>query len=85
MRVICIDASRKGWSSFEDSLCKLTEGSTYTVLKEMFDMKGNLGYLLDEVKSSYPTGEYRASRFIPLSEIDELELTTVNETTLTHQ
>ena len=60
---------------FEGSLVRLREGETYTVMAFLGGY--DPGYILAEVKSSYPDGSFRADRFIPCSDIDEMEL--VNE------
>lgn len=76
MKVLCIN-NKPIFSDnvFNDSLKKLKEGVAYTVIGST-----TTGYLLREVKSSHPDGGYNASRFIPCSEIDEMEHITEHQT-----
>ena len=67
-RVICINS--KGTISRPG----IEEGCVYTVVKLGPVLKGELGYVLREVQSVL--GAFKASRFIPCSDIDEMELVT---------
>jgi len=72
MKVICIDASPES-NDHKSGLLK--EGAVYTVLFDCLvygtDGKTTKGYALVEFGDKYG---FDAKRFVPLSEIDELEL-----------
>lgn len=79
MRVICI---HNGYIKTEDTglilnAPELKEGEAYTVIS---DTPKGLAYILAEIKSKKAMG-YSKRRFIPLSEIDEMELVTSNKET----
>lgn len=70
MKVICIDATPRIYPT-----CNLKEGERYTVQRES---SCRHGYILKEIKSPHNyEGSYWKDRFIPLSEIDEMQL--INE------
>ena len=69
MKVICITNKPLHDSRFNDSLSRLVEGETYTVISKV--CKFGEGYVLSEVKSSSPDGAFHVKRFIPLSDICE--------------
>ncbi len=83
MKVLCIDGVRVGTPSMLNAYkakkpdC-LAEGEIYTVLEEMYFL-GRKCYTLDERNPMQP---YLASRFIPLSNIDEMELVNENYKTV---
>ncbi len=52
----------------------LTENKVYTVIGNVKDMYGEVGYLLLEVKHPIPEIGFLPRRFIPISNIDETEL-----------
>lgn len=68
-KVVCINNKPIYNSIFNASLIKLKEGEIYTVKLATYD-----GLLLNEVKSSHPTGEFRIDRFRPINDdwVDEL-------------
>lgn len=68
-KVVCINSKPISNSIFNDSLRKLKEGEIYTVKLATYD-----GLLLNEVKSSHPTGEFCIDRFRPIDDtwVDEL-------------
>jgi len=68
-KVVCINSKPISNSIFNDSLRKLKEGEMYTVRLATCD-----GLLLNEVKSSHPTGEFCIDRFRPIDDawVDEL-------------
>ncbi len=75
MRVICIDNGPKKESCHPNSIItKLVEGNIYTVVRQLLDNGGDLSYILEEVKSCGYMGAFLATRFIPVSNIDEKEL-----------
>jgi hypothetical protein len=81
MKVICIDAGNKkrGDGSIGDAT-ELIEGAVYTVVDETMSQYGTYGFLLKEVKSTYhDEGYFRSDRFVPLSDIDEMELVENNK------
>jgi hypothetical protein len=77
MKVICINARATGVVAKKKAEKKLIEGETYSVLREVsgVDKFNNLhpAYELWE----FPGGAWEKSRFIPCSDVDEMEL--VNE------
>jgi hypothetical protein len=71
MKVLCIDALNLG------SHPKITEGEVYTVSATESTWWGDLQYFLEEITEKGEHGFsycYSHSRFIPLSEIDEMQL-----------
>jgi len=75
MKAICIDAGYKSNSGTNGGYAKnLVEGMIYTVIKIIPPFIDEEGYVLEEVKSSHPLGAFLASRFVPLSEIDEASM-----------
>ncbi len=80
MRVICIENAvlNKMYCTTEGNLLEV--GKTYTVIGEGVNPDtGNECYVLSEVKSTNRIGGFNKSRFIPLSNIDELELVNKKE------
>lgn len=69
MKVICIDNSPYGYIGHVAPEC-LKVGEIYTVLKVV----NNDGYLLVEVEHPSPFGYWDQRRFIPCSDIDEMQL-----------
>jgi hypothetical protein len=67
MKVVCIDASPS--KIHPNYKCELIEGNIYTKIGELAGIRGILHYDLAEC----PVHAYAASRFIPLSTIDETE------------
>jgi hypothetical protein len=63
MRVLCIDAKNQKIKPY------IEEGKTYTVIDETTE-NGHLQYSIEEVNGDLCNAE----RFIPCSDIDELEL-----------
>lgn len=77
MKVICIDNKIiKGAGN--KYIYLLIEGCIYTVASSKYDCDNDYSYKLKELPAYIL---WNARRFIPLSEIDEMEL--VNEKTLT--
>lgn len=79
-RVICIDGVKTGDSGSlgnrKADLCdEIYEGEEYTVVKEV-TINNHRSYSLAERRS---ISVYRASRFVPLSSIDETEYSTIKE------
>lgn len=68
-KVICIDNKPHSHTPYPECVRKLVEGGLYTVI----DTPHPIGYELKEIKTPNPYG-FLASRFIPLSSIDETEM-----------
>ena len=67
-KVVCITNKPTSNNIFNESLRNLKKGEIYTVKLATFD-----GILLNEVKSSHPTGEFDINRFRPIDEwVEEL-------------
>lgn len=72
MKVICIDASKPETPERISPEQFIVESEIYTVVNE-YTIVRTLFYGLQEKGHSGLTCLYRADRFIPLSDIDELE------------
>ena len=72
MKVICIDASKPETPDRISADQFIVESEIYTVVNE-YTIVRKLFYGLQEKGHSGLTCLYRADRFIPLSEIDELQ------------
>ncbi len=79
MRVICIDAKPR---KYTNGIMDISEGEIYEVEKTLLSNMGNMMHLLVGHYDYTNYGErigYAADRFIPLSNIDELQLTNSKE------
>jgi hypothetical protein len=68
-KVVCINTKEISNSIFNSSIVKLKDGEIYTVKLATPD-----GLLLNEVRSSHPTGEFNIDRFRPIDDdwVEEL-------------
>lgn len=74
MKVLCIDASSINVFGHDTGRKSgLVEGEVYTVIGQR-KLFGIMGYFLEEAVAPNDDGHYRSNRFIPCSDIDELEL-----------
>jgi len=73
-KVICVDATDGSWGI---ASLLLKEGAIYTVIGFAEETGG---YILSEVRHpNEPSSAWKRKRFIPLSEIDETEYSTIEE------
>ncbi len=75
-KVICIDNKPYHTTVYPEDLLNLIEGQEYTVVR-VTDFNA-VGYILKEISTKNIYG-FWDKRFIPLSNIDELELTNHKE------
>jgi hypothetical protein len=77
-KVICINSAPIiGCDNTE--LNYLKEGIVYTIKETYTDPFGNIGYGLKEIKVDDDGRGYAAIRFIPLSDIDEIDAGAVQQ------